>query len=262
MRIAAVLAVSLLAFGGLRAAAQEDEALHAPDRRAPQLIAPLVFPATPGAPFMAIAKTVWVRNLGNGATVTAQNERVVARDGQGRVFEERRSFVPAGGKGQSIVVAQDYIDPVQHTTTHCVVGPKVCTLHTFFGPAKIEERPAGMQPNGSTYLSREDLGVDTFAGQNVRHSRETTTLAAGTVGNTGTILRTCEYWYSPALGINLQVARHDPRDGDQTLWLTDLTLSAPSPDTFSPPSGYRMIDMRGSVTSAGGVVGYVRPPNQ
>ncbi len=80
---------------------------------------------------------------------------------------------------------------------------------------------AGQQPDKTTFLTREDLGVDTFAGLEVQRSRETFTIYRETVGNTKTILRTVDYWYSPALGVNVQVKRHDPRDGDQTLWLDE-----------------------------------------
>jgi hypothetical protein len=104
--------------------------------------------------------------------------------------------------------------------------------------------PAGRQPDKTTFLTREDLGVDTFAGLDVQKSSETTTLYRESVGNTRTILRTVEYWYSPALGVNVQVKRHDPRDGDQTLWLTDVSLTAADPDKFKAPADYRIIDHR------------------
>ncbi len=97
------------------------------------------------------------------------------------------------------------------------------------------------------------LGLDTFDDQEVQRSRETFSFFSQTIGNTKTILRTVEYWYSSQLGVNLQVKRHDPRDGDQTLWLTDLTLSAPDPTTFEIPQGYKIIDHRGagSIGNAG-----------
>jgi hypothetical protein len=96
--------------------------------------------------------------------------------------------------------------------------------------------------------------VDTFDDLEVQRSREIYTFFSQTIGNTKTILRTVEYWYSPQLGVNLQVKRHDPRDGDQTLWLTNITLSAPDPATFEIPQGYKIIDHRGA-----GLVGIAGP---
>jgi hypothetical protein len=228
------------------APAQDTGPAHAPDGRAPQLISPLYFAPKPNAPFTAIAKTVWVRTLPDGSTVTSQNERRVARDADGRVFQERVTFVPVPNDGTRTMTvhATDYGDPVEHTLYHCDTLPKVCKLYGYYAPVNDAVMPAGRQPDGTTYLTREDLGSDTFAGLEVQHSRETTTLYSGSVGNTRTILRTVEYWYSPALGVNVQVKRHDPRDGDQTLWISDVSLSAPDPETFKAPADYRVVDHR------------------
>jgi hypothetical protein len=222
------------------------EAVHAPDFRAPQFIAPLSFPPKPNAPFTAIAKTLWVRTLPDGSTVTTQNERVVARDMDGRIFQERRTFipVPSDGKQQSEVHATDFSDPVNHTFYHCDTAQKVCNLFPYYEPVTSPETPAGLLPDKITYLTRENLGTTTFADLEVLHTRETYTHYVETIGNTGVILRTVEYWYSPGLGVNVQVKRHDPRDGDQTLWLTDISLSVAPPETFQVPADYRIVDHR------------------
>jgi hypothetical protein len=102
----------------------------------------------------------------------------------------------------------------------------------------------GLQPDGRTFLTRENLGVETFDGLQVQHSRETYTFYRATIGNTQTILRTVEYWYSPELGVNVKVVRHDPRDGDQTLWLENIDPSAPDPARFQIPQDYPVYDRR------------------
>ena len=233
--------------------AQDGGPAHAPDGRAPQLISPLYFAPKPNAPFTATAKTVWVRTLPDGSTVTSENSRLVTRDNDGRIFQQRVTFVPVpnDGKREMWVHARDYTDPVEHIHYHCDTGPKVCTLFYYYAPVADAVAPAGRQADRTTFVTREDLGVDTFAGLDVQKSRETTTLYTETVGNTRTILRTVEYWYSPALGVNVQVKRHDPRDGDQTLWLTDVSLSAADPEIFKVPADYRVIDERSSVPPQG-----------
>lgn len=226
--------------------AQATAPTHAPDFRAPFLIAPLYFPPKAGAPFMAIAKTLVVRTMPDGSTVTDENQRIVARDMEGRIFQERRSFtpVPNPDNRQSLVRINEYSDPVAHTLYKCDPYMKVCNLFYYFPRAQNAERPAGVQPGGRTYLTRENLGTDLVQGQEAQHTRETLTVYAQTAGNTRNIIRTVDYWYSPQLGINLKEERHDPRDGDQTLWLTGLTLSAPDPSTFEVPPAYRIIDHR------------------
>lgn len=221
------------------------EAVHAPDFRAPERIAPLYFPAMANAPFSAIAHTTWVRTLPDGSSETHENARVVARDGEGRVFQERRTFVPAPNptNQQSLAYAAEYTDPVKHVIYRCRPQGRLCHESAFYGVGQQELRP-GLQPDGTTYLTRENLGVDTFAGLDVGRTRETFTFYRASVGNTKTILRTVDYWYSPALGVNVKVVRHDPRDGDQTLWLSDIVQSAPEERWFQVPAGYQVIDDR------------------
>jgi len=246
----------LVFFFAASAFAQAPAPTHAPDFRAPEHIGPLDFPPKPNAPFMAIAKTLWVQTLPDSSTVTHQNERVVARDMDGRIFQERRTFtpVPNPDNEQSIAYMSVYSDPVKHTLANCNPNLKVCNLFDYYNPVTAPEDPAGLQPDKRTFLTRENLGVDTFDDIEVQRSREIYTFFSQAIGNTKTILRTVEYWYSPQLGVNLQVKRHDPRDGDQTLWLTNITLSAPDPATFEIPQGYKIIDHRGA-----GLVGIAGP---
>jgi hypothetical protein len=226
-------------------AAQDSSPSHAPDFRAQQMIAPLYFSPMANAPFSAIANTTWVQNLPDGSTVTHENARVVARDNDGRIFQERRTFVPVPNPSnkQSIAYRAQYDDPVQHVTYICWANSKTCDAY----PLRIVrdfELPAGLQADKTTYLTRENLGTDTFAGLDVVHTRETYTYYRASIGNTNTILRTVDYWFSAALNVNVKVVRHDPRDGDQTLWLSDVVQTAPEARWFTIPQDYRIVDHR------------------
>ena len=237
-----------LLFPGAILKAQDAAPAHAPDFRAQQKLAPLYFPPKPSAPFMAIAKTLWVRTLPDGSTVTTKNERVVARDMDGRIFQERRTFTPVPDDGikKSIAYLHEYTDPVAHTFYSCYPGSKYCDLESYSEPPNQPDVPAGLQQDGVSFLTRENLGVDTIEGIEVQRTRETFTIFKEKIGNTKTILRVVDYWYSLALGINVKVVRHDPRDGDQTLWLTNISTTAADPSTFRIPAGYRVLDRRAS----------------
>lgn len=247
-------AVVVIALTALTLAAQEPA--HAPDYRAQKYIAALDFPPKPNAPFMAIAKTTWVQILPDASTVTIQNERVVTRDMEGRIFQERRSFIPVpdDGKRQSVVQMNVYSDPLEHALYNCAPNAKICNLFPYYEPIDQPLRPAGLQPDGMSFLTRENLGTDTFEGLDVQRTRETFTFYKQSIGNTNTILRVVDYWYSPDLGINVKVVRHDPRDGDQTLWLTNISRSAADPGYFKVPSDYRIIDHRVAGPAMGGMV--------
>ena len=224
--------------------AQDEGPMHAPDYRAQQFLIALYVGPQPNAPFTATAKTVWVKIMPDDSTITTWNERTVARDMDGRIFQERRFLVPDNSKDPPGLRLLEYSDPLEHTFYNCDPNSKRCDLRNYY-PAGIQPlTPEGLHPDGTTYLTRENLGVDTFEGLEVQRSRETFTYYRQTIGNTKTILRTVEYWYSPALGINVQVKRHDPRDGDQTLWLTNISLSPADPETFKVPADFQIFDGR------------------
>jgi hypothetical protein len=241
---AAVVAAASCLLGPAQLSAQDDGPMHAPDYRAQQILIALYFGPKANAPFSATAKTVWVKIMPDDSTVTTWNERAVARDMDGRIFEERRFLVPDNSKDPPGLRLLEYSDPQQHALYNCNPNSKRCDLYNYFPGEMQPPAPVGLQPDGTTYLTRENLGVDTFEGLEVQRSRETYTYYKQTIGNTKTILRTVEYWYSPALGVNVQVKRHDPRDGDQTLWLTNISLTAADSETFQIPADYQVFDRR------------------
>lgn len=204
----------------------------------------LFFGPKANAPFTATAKTIWVRILPDGSTITHWNQRNVARDMDGRIMQERATFVPENSTQQPQVAYVQYTDPATHTMYSCIPRAKICNLLGYSAPQSFAMLPEGLQRDGTTFLTRENLGVETFEGLEVQHTRETYTFYKETIGNTNTILRVVEYWYSPDLGIDLKVTRHDPRDGDQTLWLTNITTTAADPSVFQIPQDYRIFDRR------------------
>ncbi len=250
-RYASALVAAFLAVGACGAVwAQAGVPDHGPDARSTQssLIA-LYFGPKTNAPFTATAKTIAVRILPDGSTITNWNQRTVARDMDGRIFQERRTLVPQDSTQQPTVRVLEYTDPVAHTFYSCNPIAKVCTLNSYYSNSNFSQQsfpllPEGLQRDGTTFLTRENLGVETFEGMEVQHSRETFTFYKETIGNTNTILHVVEYWYSPELGIDLKVTRHDPRDGDQTLWLTNISTTAADPSVFQIPQDYRILDRR------------------
>lgn len=66
-----------------------------------EVLESIVIPPLPNAPFTATLDTEWVRYAGEGATITLVNERHIARDRNGRVYQERWYLVPKNGKVKS-----------------------------------------------------------------------------------------------------------------------------------------------------------------
>ena len=59
-----------------------------------EVLESIVIPPIPNSPFEATLDTEWVRYAPDGATITFVNERHIARDRRGRIYEERWALVP------------------------------------------------------------------------------------------------------------------------------------------------------------------------
>ena len=67
-------------------------------------------------------------------------------------------------------------------------------------------------------------------------------IAAGTIGNEQAIDVSTESWYSPALKAVVLRKRSDPRFGEITYRLVNISLDEPDASLFRVPDGYRIVD--------------------
>ena len=237
------LSSSLLAQG-------PEDALHAPDGGTREMLMSIFIPPLPGAPFQATLDTEWTKHLPDGSTKTVHNHRLIVRDSQGRIYQERRSFVPDGGTQESQIRQIEISSPLDHAKYFCNPSLSQCQLHSYYAPVSEPVQPVGEFGDGKRYLSRASLGSKTMFGVDVIGTRETVTIGEGTAGNTAPIDFTKEFWYSPKLGINLQVSRFDPLHGDQIFTVTSLTLDEPDARLFVLPASTKVVDMRQTASQA------------
>jgi len=89
------------------ACAQQDEPQRpvtaAQDGGVREVMESIVVPPIPNAPFSATLATEWARPTQDGGTITLVNQRQIARDNLGRVYEQRWALVPKGGQVRSIM---------------------------------------------------------------------------------------------------------------------------------------------------------------
>lgn len=189
-------------------------------------------------PFSATSHTNWTRILEDGSTVKTHLQADIARDSQGRIYRERRTFAADGSEETSRLFAFYILDPVRHTHTECVVATHRCNVTPYFSSATFTAMPAGPFNEGKRFLARESLGTNILNGFEVTGTRETTTINAGVLGNDRPLITTREFWYSPDLQVNLSVTRKDPREGTQLIQLDNLSRSEPPPERFQIPGGY------------------------
>lgn len=196
-----------------------------------------VLPAS-GRPFSARDHIVWSRSAPDGSLITTELYAMLARDAQGRIYRERRKFVPLSSSQPSRQLEILLLDPVAHTRTSCNPATRSCIVGSYRAGASFVLNPDGEQDNGTTFLTHESLGQKQIAGQDVTGTRETLQIASGVVGNSQTLISTRDFWYSSVLQVNLSVTRIDPRFGNQVLDLVDLSLTEPDPSVFHVPAGF------------------------
>lgn len=213
-----------------------------------EVLESIVIPPVPNQPFSATLQTEWVRYTGEGGTITLGNERPIARDGKGRIYQERWLLVPKYGKVKSQMNWIQIADPKQHTLYSCNPFRHICELETYDPTHELAAaEPRKPIPNGSMvqdHLTVEDLGTKEIAGVETIGRRETNTIDVGVMGNDQPLTATSETWHSQELAINLLSIRTGPMIGKQNFTITELTQGEPDPRLFKVPAGYEIRDLR------------------
>jgi hypothetical protein len=220
---------------------------HAPDGGTRQMITSIVVPPLPSAPFTATVNTEWTRTLEDGARMTLKNHRRIARDAQGRVFQERRFLAPERADNPiTRLTSTEVADPTTRTAAFCSPYEHVCELHAYSTPAVPPVAAPGRSPGGGVTLARTELGTQTVNGLEIVGTREVTTVNGAVLGTDRPITITKEFWYSRQLGLNIVTRRDDPRNGAEVFTIDDISLGDPDPHLFALPADARIIDRRPS----------------
>ena len=208
----------------------------------------IFIPPKTGAPFNMILATEWSKLMPNGGNFTLANERRIARDSKGKIYQERWILVPKGGKIKSHMDVVQITDPELHTWLNCITATKICDLYNYSRTTMENYQPAimpsGPLSNGDGVRQSEDLGAGSTGGVDTHGYRETTTINVGVMGNDQPMVAMREFWYSPQLALNLVSIVDNPQTGHQVFTAKALTTSEPEPGLFAPPEGFRVVDRR------------------
>ena len=221
-----------------------------------QVLQSIYIPVLLNAPFTAIVHTEWARPMPGGGNVILANRRRVARDSEGRIYEERWALVPKDSGTESYMNLIQIADPAAHTLYNCDMfeKPHRCFLQDYEGTAAAVYVPAtgttGPLPNNAGSRTHEDLGVRYFEGLDCTGSRDVTTYVKGVFGNDRPVTATREFWHSDRIGINLISHLSGPDVGEQSFKVTDVNLAEPNPALFQLPKGSIVIDRRLSAQPA------------
>jgi len=209
MRISSLLGLSLcIAFASLTANGQQ----AMPDGNVRTYIQGIEIPPIGNAPFVARVVVSWVEPLVGGGTISRKYYTMVARDSQGRVHRETRSFVPADSNQDSPLRTISILDPVAGTRIVCTQATMSCSTAAYHARLPLGEDADGTPPAGSGNIKRENLGDQTIESLHAVGTRETSTSQAGEHGSDRLIISHKEIWYSPDLQIDLSDP-HQPSVG-------------------------------------------------
>ena len=200
-----------------------------------------------GAPYSATVTNSSSQVLQDGNTVQNTTSGTVARDSQGRTYEQ---MTFNGSRfGQTGPTTLTFInDPVAGYAYTLNATTKVATRHA------LRTHPAGSTPHTPHAESAQeaanrvttDLGTMVKNGINATGTSYTHTIPANTIGNAGPITTTRETWTSPDLQIPVYSQSNDPRFGQSTYQLTNIQKAEPPASLFQVPSDYTIKDMKHS----------------
>jgi hypothetical protein len=213
------------------------------------LVSSLLAAPVVGQPYSAVQVHGTTRTLADGSTVSHHGHHVVARDAEGRVHVEMRMAIGRNGEPDQVMVF--VVDPVAHTLTTWLSNvpnqPKVASLIKLPAPGKdaspaLAEKNPAEDHRPQPIVTTEDLGAKTIQGLETTGKRTTTIVPVGRSGNSAPITKTHEVWTSADMGLVVKQVWNDPRYGERTVELKDLSRVAPDPALFRPPAGYTVKD--------------------
>ena len=218
--------------------------------------------AIPGAPYSAKAVTERVQLLSDGNRISQTTTNTVARDSKGRVYREESlpGYATGNTDAPHMVLIEDPVSGIHITLDSTaktafkipagkipprdrkradeagalsMVEPDGVTAQTFTivtGNARVVE------DDQSTTTT--DLGTQVVEGVMAKGTKVTRTIPAGTIGNDGPIVITTESWFSPELKVIVMSKSNDPRMGETSYKLTNISRAEPDPALFRIPADY------------------------
>lgn len=228
-----------------------------------------------GQPYSATITNESVETLADGNRIVQSGNGTIARDSQGRTRRDM-SMPPIGNLSPAnaphIVMIEDPVAQAVYTlnltdktaqkmpTPPMPPGAQSAAAAApdggdvfFMQAGKVTAGPGALPPppmiNKEIFLAKdqgsgttEDLGSQTMEGVFVTGVRTTRTIPAGQIGNEKPISVVTEVWTSPDLKTIVYSKRDDPRMGEQTFKLTNISRSEPDASLFTVPSDFQIVE--------------------
>jgi hypothetical protein len=178
---------------------------------------------------------------GDEHVVTTTNH--IARTSSGRIYNERRMFMPAGFKGTPRLLSAHIYDPSSRQSI--MINPDLHLAREVTLRAPEPTPTASLPPQQQPKLpgvTETDLGSQQMNGLELHGIRKQRTIPVEMSGTGKPIVITDDYWYSPELAIYMTIRHNDPRTGEQLVAVTNVERHEPSAETFVVPPEYKVVD--------------------
>lgn len=224
-------------------------------------IHPFTVVAGPTAPYSGVRESSAVQTLSDGTHIS--HERVIEkvyRDSQGRTRTERPLCARIGDDPEALWV--QIHDPV--SGLGYILDSQNRIAYKYALRVRPPFQPPPAKSDRATQLSgvkvvppsdskrptetEESLGTQTMEGISVDGTKRTEVIPTGAEGNDRPITIVEEVWSSADLKATILSKRSDPRMGEQTVRLTHIDTSEPSPLLFQVPPDYKVIEETDRVT--------------
>ncbi len=212
--------------------------------------------AVTGMPYSAQEVTERVQTLADGTRIADESPKVTYyRDSMGRTRTERTFALPPGlaAAGVTMPSTIEINDPVSgarytlNPRTHTARSMTFAVPRTpqpLATPVLTGQLPAPAVIPAQTerpQMSHESLGTQTIEGVLAQGQRNTTVYPVGFFGNDRPVTIVNETWMSPDLKIMVLSKNSDPRSGESTTRLTNISRGEPDPSLFQVPPDYEIV---------------------
>jgi len=227
--------------------AQESATQNPPPYRGVQTHVDGVFVTpVPNVPLTAVAEVESTQVLDDGSSISKKTFNNIARDSQGRIYNERRTMVPVTSNAPPELISFHIFDPT--TKLNTFLEPETHLAHQMILEERMVQAAAQGRGQGLEVAAsrrgyqEQDLGTQSMENVVVHGTRKTRTVSAASSGTGQAVIVTDEYWYSDELRLNMLVKHDDPRTGQQTVTITKVDRSEPPAATFEIPAEYKIVD--------------------
>jgi hypothetical protein len=193
----------------------------------------------PNVPLTAVVELTSTLTLGDGTTLSRKTFNDIARDSQGRIYNEYRSMVPEASNEEPVLLSMHIFDPTTRLNTFLNAGSHLARQALLDRPAA--DRGA-VVPVSRPGFQVQDLGTQSMENVVVHGTKTSRTISGSASGTGKAVTVTDETWYSEELHLNMLVKHNDPRTGEQTVTITKVERSEPPAEKFEIPADYKLLD--------------------